>query len=58
MVYNDTGSFNAGSDLVAVTWLNMDPIIKVQSLTVWNSAPHVLLFFIFHFTKHWTCDWR
>lgn len=49
MVYNDTGSFKASSDLVA-TWISMDPIIKVQSLTVWNSAPHVLLFFSFHFT--------
>lgn len=32
MVYNDIGSFKAGSDLVATTWINMDPIIKVQSL--------------------------
>lgn len=52
MVYNDTGSFKAGSGLVAITWINMDPIIKVQSLTVWNSAPHVLFFFSFHFTEH------
>lgn len=52
MVYSDTASCKAGSDLVATTWINMDPIIKVQSRTVWNSAPHVLLFFSFHFTEH------